>query len=235
MDANQKLETRNSKLLLLGHRGARRYAPENTITAFDLALEHGCDGFEFDVRRTCDRHAIVCHDPRSSGLDVARSTYSSLIEADPSLTCLQDVLYGFHSRAFLYIELKVDGQEDDVVRVLHECPPERGYVVASFLPEVLRALYDLSLGNKRAHVPLGLICDNKRELALWPELPVQYVMPKYTLVSRLLVEDLHAAGKRVLVWTVNTTRDMLRMAELGVDGIVSDDTRLLCRTLGDLR
>jgi hypothetical protein len=44
--------------LLLGHRGARRAAPENTLAAFDLALQHGCDGFEFDVRRTLDGRSL---------------------------------------------------------------------------------------------------------------------------------------------------------------------------------
>jgi glycerophosphoryl diester phosphodiesterase len=55
--------------LLLGHRGTCRSASvrENTFNAFNLALTRGCDGFEFDVRLTADRVAVVCHDPEYRG------------------------------------------------------------------------------------------------------------------------------------------------------------------------
>ena len=48
----------------LGHRGARavRQIPENTLASFELCLQHGCDGFEFDVRLSADGQAVICHD-----------------------------------------------------------------------------------------------------------------------------------------------------------------------------
>src|SRR5258708_23577478 len=101
--------------LLLGHRGASKYAPENTTAAFDLALAHGCDGFEFDVRFTADARLVVLHDPRLGRRSVARSTYAQLSEAaarrksgaSAPLPCLEDVLERYSERAFLNIELKV--------------------------------------------------------------------------------------------------------------------------------
>jgi len=66
--------------LLLGHRGARRKAPENTLTAFDLALAHGCDGFEFDVRCTADRYFVLCHDLQIADLPVAQTAYSAIVQ-----------------------------------------------------------------------------------------------------------------------------------------------------------
>jgi glycerophosphoryl diester phosphodiesterase len=234
--------------LLIGHRGARRYAPENTITAFDLALTHGCDGIEFDVRVTADGRAIVCHDPRISRLDVASSNYEKLallrrVTATPvlhaahdgagtavqmatALPCVEDVIERYAPHAYLYIELKVPGLEDAVLAALAAHPPQRGYVIASFLPEVIRDVH-----AKNASATLGLIADNARDLALWKELPVQVVMPHYPLLSQDLVDTLHFARKQVMVWTVNSERQMHAMAHLGVDGIVSDDTQRLCRTL----
>ncbi len=103
-------------------------------------------------------------------------------------------------------------------------------MIASFLPEVLQSTH-----FRDASLPLGLICGSRRELARWPYLPLDYVMPKYSLVSRVVVDELHGAGKRVIVWTVNRERDIRAMADLGVDGIVSDDTQLLCRAAGSLR
>jgi len=47
-----------------------------------------------------------------------------------------------------------------------------------------------------------------------------------------MIRELKAAGKRILAWTVNSAAEMRRFAEAGVDGIISDDTGRLCRTLG---
>jgi glycerophosphoryl diester phosphodiesterase len=65
--------------LLLGHRGLRvpQAPPENTFAAFDLALQHGCDGFEFDVRLTGDGRAVICHDPWAQGIVIAEASVGS--------------------------------------------------------------------------------------------------------------------------------------------------------------
>ena len=212
-----------SRPLLLGHRGARRYAPENSLPAFDLTLEHGCDGFEFDVRLTADGRALICHDPKLAGLEVARNTYTDIYPRAGGLPCLEHVLARFASRAFLDIELKVAGLEDAVFACLRESPARRGYVVSSFFPEVVKALAERGL-------VAGFLCDTQRELARWTGLLGEYVIPHYKLVNRWLVEEIHAGGRKVFVWTVNDERQMRRLAEWGVDAIISDDTALLART-----
>jgi len=228
--------------LLLGHRGARHYAPENTIAAFDLALEHGCDGFEFDVRLTLDDCAVLCHDPLYRGRAVRESTYEQLtagegddlaaallvrrgaLPALEPLPRLETVLETFASRAWLDIELKVRGLEQMVIDLLRQWPPVHGVLVSSFLPEVIAACAELD-----TRLPLGLICDRRAQLALWETLPVSFVLPHRKLLDRELLEEMRVAGKRVMVWTVNDERDMLRFAEWGVDGLISDDTALLGR------
>jgi glycerophosphoryl diester phosphodiesterase len=212
-----------SRPLLLGHRGARRYAPENTLPAFDLTLEHGCDGFEFDVRLTADRRAIICHDPKLAGMELAQHTYTEIYPKAGEPPCLEHVLARFASRAFLDIELKVAGLEDVVFPCLQESPARRGYVVSSFLPDVVQAVAARGLVT-------GFLCDTQRDLARWTGLPGEYVIPQHKLVGRPLVEEIHAGGRKVLVWTVNDERQMRRLAEWGVEGIISDDTALLVRT-----
>ena len=124
--------------LLLGHRGARasRHIPENTLASFELCLQHGCDGFEFDVRRSADEGAVICHDPVVGGLEI-RDTLAGVL----GLPSLGQVLQQFSLRAFLDIELKVAGLEKQLVAALGEHPPQRGYVVSSFLPEALMAVH----------------------------------------------------------------------------------------------
>jgi glycerophosphoryl diester phosphodiesterase len=200
--------------LLLGHRGARgeKSVSENTLVSFDLALTQGCDGFEFDVRLTADGQAVVCHDATTGGLEIAKASFEAL-----GLPLLREVLARYQSTAFLDIELKVPGVEKIAANMLHDLPLARGFVVSSFLPEVLETIHALD-----ADIPLGLICETRMQLGLWSRLPIEYVIPHYKLVRQDLIGEIKAAGKKILVWTVNVAADMKLFARLGVDGIISD-------------
>lgn len=211
-----------ARTLLLGHRGARRAAPENTLEAFDLCLRHGCDGFEFDVRRCADGQGVICHDPKLRGRDVARSKFEAL--QAPSL---EDVLARYGSRTFLDIELKVPGLESSVTELVRRYSGPGKYCISSFLPEVVEGLY-----RNDPKLSLGLICGSRAQLACWTGVPIQTLFLETGLCSTAVVDALHAAGKKVMVWTVNREREMRAFAELGVDGIISDDTALLAQTLG---
>ena len=205
----------NAVPLLLGHRGARSVPSigENTTSAFDFALQHGCDGFEFDVRLTRDSVAVVCHDAKSQGLLICEATADQLAY----LPRLDDVLARYAKRAFLDIELKVHGLEGITLAALREDLPARGFVVSSFLPEVL-----IELRNRNDAIPLGLIC-------------VEHVIPHHSLVTPKLVSEIHDANRKLFVWTVNGKAAMLRFASWGVHGIVSDKPELLVRALRTAR
>jgi glycerophosphoryl diester phosphodiesterase len=209
--------------LLLGHRGARavKTIPENTIASFDRALADGCDGFEFDVRLTADGEAVVCHDPKFGRAEIASAAAKELSD----LPRLHEVLERYRE-AFLDIELKVAGVEKVLVEGLKRYHPQQ-FVVSSFLLEALSALRAVD-----SSIPLGLICETKFELRRWKKLPVEYVILQQRLVRRDLVDELHAHGKKVLVWTVSTESAMRRFRAWGMDGIISDDTKRLKRILG---
>ena len=218
--------------LLLGHRGARatRRVPENTIGSFDLCMAHGCDGFEFDVRRSGDGAAVICHDPvwranerGQPGVEVAGATVAEMA----GIAQLGEVISRFARGAYLDIELKIAGLEVAVVEAIRKHPPERGFVVSSFKPGAL-----MRVRHVDANIPLGLICDTRAQLAIWDTLPVSVVIPHFKLVTRELVMALHAAGKQVLVWTVNDSAKMRELTEWGVDGVISDETELLVKTVG---
>jgi len=213
-----------SAALLLGHRGSRatKSIPENTIESFDLALEHGCDGFEFDVRRTADGRAVICHDPQFGGVEIAAVGAIQLRD----VLALEQVLTRYPKRAFLDIELKVAGLEQHILEALKTHPPGKGFVVSSFLPDVLQSLRILD-----PDLPLGLICETHSQFDAWKRLPVQFVMPHFTLLDGGQCEILHAARKKVLTWTVNSREMILQVSDYGVDGIISDDTLLLRETL----
>jgi glycerophosphoryl diester phosphodiesterase len=213
-----------SRPLLLGHRGARalKSIPENTLASFDQALADGCDGFEFDVRLTADGKAVVCHEPQFGGIEIAQAS----IEQLASLPQLHQVLSRYQERAFLDIELKVSGLQRITLSLLQKYPLRRGFVVSSFLPEVLQVIH-----AEHASLPLGLICETNPQLRPWARLPVEYVIPHYKLVDQALIRQLKHANKKIFVWTVNTSALMQRFANYRVDGIISDNTSLLCRTV----
>jgi glycerophosphoryl diester phosphodiesterase len=211
--------------LLLGHRGLRSRSlsiRENTIPAFDLALQHGCDGFEFDVRLTADNRAVICHGARFAGITIARSASERL----GALPVLKDVLARYASRAFLDIELKVPGIESYVLDQISKFPPQRGYIVSSFFPEVL-----VNIRKRSQSVPLGIICETRKQLSGWRELQAEHVIVHERFITPALIADLHSAGKKVFGWTINKRASMVRLANSGVDGIVSDNPELLVATL----
>lgn len=210
--------------LLLGHRGARavKSIPENTVGSFDRALAAGSDGFEFDVRLTVDGVPVICHDPKFNAIEIAQASAQQLA----SLPKLEDVLVRYHDRAFLDIELKVAGIEQITLDLLRKHLPTRGYVVSSFLPEVLTTAY-----AEAESASLGLICETKTQLQRWSELPIDYVIPHHKLATPDLISKLQAVGKKILVWTVNQPADMRRFADAKVDGLISDDPGLLHQTL----
>ena len=209
--------------LLLGHRGARaeKSIPENTLASFDLALAQGCDGFEFDVRLAEDGQAVICHDAEIRGLKIAETSGEKL-----ALPVLREVLTRYQETAFFDIELKVAGLETITAELLRKFRPARGFVVSSFFPEVLRSMHGFD-----ATIPLGLICETRAQLEHWPQLPVEYVIPHHALARQSLISEIKGAGKKVFVWTVNLPADMKRFSKWGVDGIISDDPKLLANTL----
>jgi glycerophosphoryl diester phosphodiesterase len=214
-------------LLLLGHRGAHanKSIPENTIASFDQAMADGCDGFEFDVRMTSDGGAVICHDPNDPKLRSLRIAQTSARKL-AHLPRLHQVLARYRQSAFLDIELKVAGLETKVAGLLRRYNIRRGFVVSSFLPNVLR---DLHAADPK--IPLGLICETRVQFWRWRELPVDYVIVRYSLAGERLIREVQDAGKKVFVWTVNDRTTAKRFAARGVDGIISDDARMLTRTL----
>ncbi len=233
------LDRGKERPVLLGHRGARprspfglavraeNIPPENSLACFEYALAHGCDGFEFDVRVTRDGRLVLCHNAWVRGYKVSASFFESLCSRGGiGLACLEDVLQAFGDRAYLDIEAKVPGGEELIVKAIRRCRPRCGYLVSSFLPEVLRRLHSLD-----PKLPLGYVCNRSYNISLWRKLPIEVFLPHYKLITQTLVDQVHDRGLQVFTWTVNHEKELRQLAAWGVDGLISDDPRLLRRTL----
>ena len=220
-------------MLLLGHRGCRGEFTENTFAAFDHAIESGCDGFEFDVRRTSDAVPVIWHDARLRGHFISRQSFTILhdrclktgrLPRRPviELCQLEEVLVRYAHVGWMDIELKVRGLEEHIAGLLKRYRPVRGFVISSFRRTVLLDLHRID-----PCLPLAFIFDRMPRPKLWRDLPIQYVKPSTRLVTPARVRQFHAAGKKVLTWTVNHPSAMRRLTEAGVDGMIGDDPVML--------
>ena len=154
-------------------------------------------------------------------MEIANTASKSL-----RLPTLEEALRQFAHRSFLDIELKAGGLEVQTVGALRGHAPQKGYVVSSFLPDVLTGVHDLDPA-----IPLGFLCETRDQLGGWREMPAEWVIPQFVLMDRELVELVHATGKKIMVWTVNRAERMCEFAEWGVDAIITDETELLVRSL----
>jgi glycerophosphoryl diester phosphodiesterase len=225
--------------LVLGHRGARRRAPENTLAAFELAIEAGARGVELDVRLDGSGNVVVLHDRTlervSAGGDRRDvETLSSdelsrvLLDGGARVPTLEAVLDWAKSGGHLLnVEVKRDVSERTklvkaLVRLLWRTSGARSFVLlSSFDPLLVR-----TLAAALPEIPAAWLVHAKQWLVkrapAWQRLGAVGVHPERTLASDAEVARLRAAGALVNVWTVNDGEEARRLAAAGVDGLVSD-------------
>ncbi len=214
----------------IGHRGAPLEFPENTLPGFLRAVDRGADAVELDVHRTRDGAVVVHHDADLPGLDGAPTAIARLTLAEVQgwpladavhVPTLGDVMDALRDGAAVYVELKGEGVGEAAVEVA----AERGYGFAfhGFDHDAVLALRD-----RYPAFNYGVLFDagTRDVVARIPDLPVRDLWPHHSLVDRELVEAAHAAGRRVLVWTVNEPEEARRLTGLGVDGLCGDDVRI---------
>jgi glycerophosphoryl diester phosphodiesterase len=215
---------------LVAHRGASMERVENTMPAFALALERGADALELDVHLTADDRVIVHHDARVGGRDIAASRWDDVrtipLADGSTLPLLDDVLDMVGNRATVYVELKGANVEASALAVV--AAHGQRVAVHSFDHECVVRAARIAPG-----VPRGVLIDRgTRDPAAMLRAAVQRtgardVWPHWSLVDASLMAAARARGVRVIVWTVNAVGDAARLAALGVDGICTDDVRLM--------
>lgn len=210
----------------IAHRGASRELPENTIPAFLRAVARGADAIELDVHATADRIVVVHHDPevRLPGrgrCGIAELEWRELDRSATGIPRLSDVLAAVPETVTAYIELKgagverltaqvIDGSARCAVHSFDHMAVARAREIAPEIPRGI--LFD--------HYPADVEASMRFAQA-------RDVWPQWRLIDERLVSTVHAAGGRVIAWTVNSRVAAERLVAIGVDGLCSDDVRLL--------
>ena len=221
-------------LIRVGHRGAARLAPENTLLSFEAALDHGVDAIEFDVLDAGPGPLVLGHSLAELGRDPA------------TLDAALDYLAG--RDVALHVDLKLTTRLDEVAAALDRHGVAGRAVVSSFHLPSLRAItahaphipigftypedrYGVSKrrGMKSA-IRLGTLALRRavvaRISAMIARADAKALMLQHAVVSPAAVARAHDAGAAVWAWTVDDVEELARLEAAGVDAVITNDPRI---------
>ena len=231
------------RCLVIAHRGASGTLPENTLPAYELALEQGADMIEIDLHRTRDGAVVITHDERLEGLgglgEIADATLEQVRALDAGggqpVPTLDEVLDGFGARIPFNLEIKCggSGEYEGLEAQALEAVTWRGLLermlFSSFSDRVLVRLRALSPDAR-----LGFLFsprDAERPLERARAVGAESLHPWLGLATPEVIDSAHAAGLAVHVFTVDEPDDMRRLLEQGVDGLFTNHPERLRRLL----
>lgn len=216
---------------IVGHRGAPLERFENTLPSFERALALGADALELDVHATSDGVIVVHHDPTlppgtlssgpQGGAPIAGLRWAELrgieLAPDSRIPTLEAVLEIAAGRAIVYVEIKGVGIEQSVVRTIGRS--KTSCAVHSFDHRVSRRVRALAPTMPTGVLVVGRLVEPAAALR---NAGARDYWQHYTEIDRDLVADVHAAGGRVVAWTVNGEAEGAALAALGVDSLCTD-------------
>lgn len=222
--------------LIIGHRGASGHLPENTLPAFQKAIELNADGVELDIWPDAEGVPTVIHDEDLSRTTTHKGKVTSLRRADleplgvPSYQQVLDVAQG---KLIVFTELK--GKQEEHVGEAIVSAVESGKWSYAQLPVIgfnhqqLTTLKErfpaLSIGLSYGKETLENIPAEQRDSYMIAKASAAHadaINPDYHFATPELVQKAHAAGLKVNVWTVNSETAMQQMLDAGVDSIMTD-------------
>ena len=229
--------------LIIGHRGASAEAPENTLAAFELALQQGADGIEFDVHLSADRQVVVIHDDTvnrtSNGQGrVAEMNLEQLqaldLGSEQQIPTLDEVFESFGRRLLYNVEIKGFGKAgDELAFWVADRIMAHGLgsycCVSSFSPWAVR--------RARRYLKQETMVAILREpgwgrFSHWLSGRVEADHPHYAFVNENYMAWAKRKGYRVHVWTVDEPNKAQELARLGVQAIITNKPAFIRQALG---
>lgn len=239
--------------IIFAHRGASAYAPENTLAAFELAVQQGADAIELDVKLSADGHVVVFHDTTvdrtTDGIGrVANLPLAALKELDAGkffseqycgerIPTLDNVFAALGKRLLINVELTNyttlrDKLVEKVVESIKHHGLQQWVLLSSFSPGNLSKAAPLLPEAPRGLIAFGGLIGSWARSFGFAFGSYQALHPYVKDVSAEQVQRVHRLKRRIHVWTVNDADDMRRLRDWGVDGIFTDDPPLALKIYG---
>jgi len=238
--------------VIIAHRGSSMHAPENTLSAFQLALDQGADAFEFDVRLSSDKSVIVIHDStldrttdgsgwvKDHSLDILKTLNAGHAYGpafpDEKIPTLDEIFAKFGASMFYNIELKNSLTPfDDLPALVAPIIENSGLLdrvlISSFNPLALHKIEKLLPDVKK-----GLLLRSSLAVELFSYVSLypfthQTVHLSFSSLNARRIKLIKSKGKLVFSYTLNHPRDIHTALDLGIDGFFTDDPALARRTL----
>ncbi len=227
------------KPAIIGHRGARSLAPENTVSAIEKALEFGASYVELDVRITKDDILVILHDEKLNRMTngagfLSQTEYSELselkVKRKEAVPKLADILETFGGKCGIILDIKTRKAMIPAYKVVKK---------ADMLDRVIFTSKDgiaVAQLKDKEKARTGYSCDDRKAniMQVAKILGTCAIFPEYKLVSQELVDKAHENDMEVFVWTINCPIKMKKLALLDVDGIITDRPDKLQKVLTEL-
>ena len=230
-------ESFKSSTLVIGHRGNAVLAPENTIPAFEKAIELGADYVELDVQESKDGVIVVAHDAnfsRTCGYDgnVWEMDYAQIATLDAGkkfnesfagtkVPTLDEVIKLCKGKIKLLIELKTNGHEVDLagrtLKVINDNDALDQVMIHSLSYKQLEDVKKIEPKVKCGYI-MTIALGNYENLSA-----ADFFTIETTTATSDYVESIHKAGKFIFAWTVDTSDDIEKVLNAQVDGIITND------------
>ena len=230
---------------VMAHRGASTEAPENTMAAFQKAIDDMADYIELDVQLTNNGEVIVMHDSnayRTTGVDanIVNMTYKEVKTLDAgswfsdeyvgeNVPSLKEVLELTQGKIKLNIELKPADNgtalAKNTVQLIEKYNMVNDCVITSFSESALKAVKTYNQEIKVGYIlsaAYGDFYDMKN---------VDFFSVNAAFLSKRTIDAIHNSGKRVYAWTVNNKESIKNLTNKGVDGIITDNPVLARETI----
>lgn len=239
--------------LIIAHRGASAKAPENTLAAFELAIQEDADMIELDTKLTADKKVVVIHDQTvdrtTNGTGKVKDlTLAELRELDAGylwgeafqnekIPTLEEVFEVCAEKILFNIELTnylnpFDMLAEKIKTLIERFALKNDLLVSSFHPIPLRRFQKIS-----PEIPIGFLAKPgypgilSRSWLGRVMVNYQAIHPGKSDVSLDLVRKAHEYGHRIHPYTVNESDEMMKFLSMGVDGIITDNPALAHRTI----
>lgn len=231
--ANDNLVYAKWSVLISAHRGDTDSAPENSMPSITSAIEKGIQSVEIDIQMTKDGVAVLNHDyslKRVSGVSkrVSELTYVELSEIvigrDANgdavhIPTLSEALAEAQGRIKLLLDLKPYGPSDELVRnvvgLVQYFGMEEDVYIQSFDSQTLKQIRAIAPEIKIGQILYFALGDLSA-------LDVDFYTIEKVMLTEQLVERVHAAGREIWVWTVNSPSNIKEVLKFQIDGIITD-------------
>lgn len=225
--------------LVVAHRGASAYEPENTLAAIKKAIELKADGVEVDVHQTKDKELVVIHDAtvdrttngkgyvKDMTVEQLKSLSTTKGEKIPTL---QEVIDLVRDKIYLEIEIKQQGIERDVIEKIRG-NRLKNVCVSSPFPNVVAKAKKI---DSKIKTSLGVATKPANILEILTKTGADKVSLNYLFAERTVVNQIKLIKKEIGVWTVNEPIDIRKMIRLNVDQITTDKPDVVIKELKDM-